>query len=68
MENIGGAINDILVLGVFIYSALLLHGKVNYPSPKVQDKINSLKEKKISFIVVWVGVLCFSLLTIKWFL
>jgi hypothetical protein len=68
MEQIGGLINDILVFGLFIYLTLVLHGVLNAPNEKLQIKVQEFRLKKLPFVIVWAGVICFSILTIKWFI
>ncbi len=65
MQELGGLFNDVIVLGIFIYFALLLHGKAKSSNKRIIDKIERYKEKKISFIVVWGGISIFSLLIIE---
>jgi hypothetical protein len=68
MEKIGGSINDIIVLVIFIYLALVLHGVVNAPNEKLQIKAQEFRLKKLPYVLVWAGIVCFSILTINWFL
>lgn len=68
MQSIGGLINDIVVLSIFVYFAMLLHGKVQAPNPSIQEKVNDLKEKKYILVLNWVAIGAFSIIILQRFL
>ena len=68
MQSIGGLINDIVALSIFIYFALLLHGKVQAPNPSIQEKVNDLKTKKYILVLSWVAIGLFTIIIIQRFL
>jgi hypothetical protein len=45
MQSIGGIINDLIILGLFVYVILLINGKVKLTGEK-QEKFNNLISKK----------------------
>ena len=66
-EKLFTNINDFIILGIFIYAACVLYGKVNVKTKKVEttQKIEALKKKKSSFIIVWAGIVLFSVNILK---
>ena len=53
MQSTGGLINDLIILGIFIYMILLIHGKVKLSAEK-QDKFDGImnsRGKLLKFLV-----------------
>lgn len=65
MQQIGGLIGDLIIFGVFIYGALLLHGVVNTSNKELQIKIMNFRHKKLPYVIVWGGIISFSFLIIE---
>ncbi|NQY09551.1 MAG: hypothetical protein HRT71_08565 [Flavobacteriales bacterium] len=63
MQEIGGIINDLIVLGVFIYSTLLVSGKLKL-NPENQEKLDAFLSKKGKWFrpVVYIGTGIFMFL------
>ncbi|BDD07063.1 hypothetical protein [Aureibacter tunicatorum] len=66
-EQILGNLNDLIVLGLFLYFALVLHGKINV-KPQYEERLENFRKKKLSYVIVWGGIFCFTVLFVLKFI
>jgi hypothetical protein len=65
MQSTGQLINDLVILGIFIFMSLVVSGIIKL-KPEKQEKLDSLMERKGTLvkIVAYGGTIIFTLLTL----
>jgi hypothetical protein len=65
MHSFSGIINDMIVLGIFVYLLLIISGKAKLPI-KSQEKFEALMERngKLIKALIYIGVVIFTALII----
>jgi|GEM_PF-4628776 len=66
MHSIGNIINDVIILGLFIYLALIVNGVVKLNARK-QERFNKMMNRygTVFKILVYVGIIMFIILIFK---
>ncbi|MBB6463115.1 hypothetical protein [Flammeovirga kamogawensis] len=60
MQYILSNLNDFLLIILFLFLVLVLHGVINF-SKISEEKLKEYKAKKMSYVFVWGGLIVFTL-------